>query len=134
VRLRDCRLLADENLHSRVVAHLRTSGMDVRSVREEGWAGKPDTELLHIAVAEDRVIVTHDSDFGTLAIRSGEPVYGIVYLRPGHLHPAETIALVQTVLSQDVEMTPPFIMVAQRKDDDVTIRIRELTSNEDADT
>jgi predicted nuclease of predicted toxin-antitoxin system len=131
VKLLDCRLLADENLHSQVVAFLRTSGMDVLVVREENWSGKPDTELLQIAVAQHRVVVTHDSDFGTLAIRGGQPVFGIVYLRPGHMRPAETIALVQTVLSQIVDVTPPFIMVAEQRDDDVTIRIRELTSDDD---
>ena len=127
MKLVECRVLADENLHSQVVAHLRASGMDVLSVREEGWSGKPDTELLQLAVADGRVIVTHDSDFGTLAIRRGQPVFGILYLRPGHLQPSETIALIDCVLSQTIDVQPPFIVVAQRSGDDVTIRVRDLT-------
>ena len=127
MKLVECRVLADENLHSQVVAHLRASGMDVLSVREEGWSGKPDTELLQKAVADGRVIVTHDSDFGTLAIRRGQPVFGILYLRPGHLRPPETVALIDCVLSQTIDVHPPFIVVAQRSGDDVTIRVRDLT-------
>jgi predicted nuclease of predicted toxin-antitoxin system len=30
-------------------------------------------------------VLTRDGDFGTLAIHAGEPVTGIVYLRPGHI-------------------------------------------------
>ncbi len=130
MRLHDCRLLADENLHSQVVVHLRSLDMDVRSVREEGWVGTPDAELLRLAVGEMRVIVTHDSDFGTLVIRGGQAVYGILYLRPGHMRPSETIALVQSVLREEFDVTPPFIVVAQRVGDDVTIRVRELDPRE----
>jgi predicted nuclease of predicted toxin-antitoxin system len=133
VKFAECRLLADENLHSQVVVHLRASGMDVVSVREEGWIGKPDSELLQLAVADDRVIVTHDSDFGTLAIRRGQPLIGILYLRPGHLRPSYTISLIQTVLSQPIDLHPPFIIVAQRSGDDVNIRVREVASRENND-
>jgi predicted nuclease of predicted toxin-antitoxin system len=36
---------------------------------------------LAIALEERRFILTHDSDFGTLAINEGVPCYGIIYLR-----------------------------------------------------
>jgi predicted nuclease of predicted toxin-antitoxin system len=38
--------------------------------------------MLRRTVAEDRVVVSHDHDFGTLAVLAGEPIIGIVYLRP----------------------------------------------------
>ncbi|QDV59412.1 DUF5615 family PIN-like protein [Rosistilla oblonga] len=126
MKLNDCRLLADENLHSRVVESLRAMEMDVQSVREEGWSGKPDGELLQLAVEDKRVVVTHDSDFGALAIRRRQAVYGILYLRPGHMQPAKTIALAQSVLRQAIDVTPPFIVVAHCAGEDVTIRVREL--------
>jgi predicted nuclease of predicted toxin-antitoxin system len=35
---------------------------------ENGWQGVPDVDLLRTAVAQRRLVVTHDSDFGTLAM------------------------------------------------------------------
>ncbi|MCD0460399.1 DUF5615 family PIN-like protein, partial [Roseiconus lacunae] len=83
--------------------------------------------LLHMAVDENRVVLTHDSDFGTLAIRQGHPVVGVFYVRPGHFPAERTIETLRSVLAMNVEVTPPFIVVAQRSGDDVTVRIRELT-------
>jgi predicted nuclease of predicted toxin-antitoxin system len=36
------------------------------------------------------VIITHDKDFGTLSIVRGEPMIGIIFLRPGHIDPKFT--------------------------------------------
>jgi len=49
--------MADENLHSQVVAHLRNSGMDVRAVREEGWSGKVLPSSFTNRVADPRAAV-----------------------------------------------------------------------------
>lgn len=125
--LSECRLLADENLHSQVIAALRTLGFDVLAAREEGWFGETDAALLHRASQSQRVIVTHDSDFGTLAIRTGAPTYGIIYLRPGHMKPDETMTLLQTLLAENLTITPPFIIIAQRSSSGVTIRLRNLS-------
>jgi predicted nuclease of predicted toxin-antitoxin system len=35
---------------------------------ENGWQGVPDVDLLRTAVAQRRLVVTHDSDFGALAM------------------------------------------------------------------
>lgn len=61
-------LLTDENIDPDVVAGLRRLGFDVLDVVESGRAGVGDVELLRWAVSQGRVIVTHDADFGTLAI------------------------------------------------------------------
>ena len=85
MRLAQFKLLTDENVNRVVVTLLRQRGFDVLDVAEEGLLGASDVELLRRAVSEDRVVVTHDRDFGTLAILRGEPVVGIVYVRPGHI-------------------------------------------------
>ncbi len=83
-------------------------------------------DLLRLATAQGRVVVTHDADFGTLAIHQNEPLVGLVYLRPGHIDPQFTIATVQTVLNNDPEVVPPFVLVAKRTGSSVMIRIRHL--------
>lgn len=62
MKLDDFGLLADENLHSEVVAFLRQHGFDVRTISELGLLGAADTAVMREAVSEDRVIVTHDAD------------------------------------------------------------------------
>ncbi len=79
------KFLADENIHAQVVAFLRAEGHDVDYVREMNLAGSGDDRLLTLSVLEKRVVLTHDSDFGTLAMAANHPVYGILYLRPRSL-------------------------------------------------
>jgi predicted nuclease of predicted toxin-antitoxin system len=126
VKLRDLPLLTDENVDSSVVAHLRTLGFDVVDVNESGLQGSVDVDLLRLAVAQGRIIVTHDSDFGTLAIRQGEPIIGLVFLRPGHIDPRFIIETVETIIKIDPDITPPFILVAKRTGAKVAIRTRHL--------
>lgn len=61
-------LLADENLPARVVAGLRHGGHDVRWISEH-QCGIADTAVADIAVAEGRIIITQDKDFGELAMK-----------------------------------------------------------------
>ena len=53
------------------------------------------------AFSEKRIIVTHDSDFGTLAVLGGEPVLGIIYLRPGHIDPTFTCDTLRALFEDD---------------------------------
>ena len=119
-------LLTDQNIHPEVLVYLRGRGFNVRDVKEEGWADRPDSELLESAFVEDRIVVTHDSDFGTLAILAGQRAIGILYLRPGHVGPTITIDSLRGLLRADLELHPPFIVVARRSGGAVSIRVRHL--------
>lgn len=98
MKLTDYPRLTDENIDPAVVNYLRQAGFDVRDVVEDQWIGSTDRHLLTLAVSEGRVVVTHDSDFGTLAIGQQEPVIGILYLRPGHIDSQFTIDSIQVLL------------------------------------
>lgn len=71
-------------------------------------------------------MLTHDSDFGALAVRSGEPLIGIVYLRPGHTDAREVVRLVDALRALDIHAHPPFVLVAERRGDAVKVRLRHL--------
>ena len=126
MRLGDFPFLADENVHREVVASLRAEGRDVQDVRESGWMGSSDAELLRRAFAGRRVVITHDRDFGALYIARLEPVFGVVYLRPGHIDPRFTLDTLRVLFSRNPELTPPFLLVAKRSGNSVTIRVRSL--------
>lgn len=122
----DFPLLADENIHPDVVAGLLARGRDIVSVAQEGLTGGADATVLRHAHAAGRVVLTHDADFGTLALRDGEPVIGVIYLRPGHIRAEFVLETIAAVESLDVDVQPPFIIVAERKEDTVRVRLRHL--------
>ena len=126
MKLAEFRFLADENIHADVVQYLTQQGFDVLDVFQAQLVGSDDETVLRRAAAEDRVVLTHDRDFGTLAVLAGCPVVGIVYLRPGHINPQFTIASLQGLLLKSLDLTPPFILVAQRRGPQLTVRLRRL--------
>lgn len=64
------RILANENFPGEAVEALRSRGHDVTWVRVES-PGSTDRDLLNRAVAEDRLLITFDKDFGEMAFRAG---------------------------------------------------------------
>ena len=126
MNLSDAAFLADENIHPDVCAYLKLRASDVVEVKGTGLAGTDELTLLERAFAENRIILTHDADFGTLAIASGRPVFGIIYLRPGHILPSFTIGSLQTLFEQAPDVSVPFLIVVKRSGENVTIRVRSL--------
>lgn len=122
-------LLADENIHPDVVRGLAARGMNIRSILENG-AGLSDREVLGVAHREQRVVLTHDADFGRLVTLDGEPFTGIVYLRPGHFSAEFVLAIVDALESAEVDVEPPFLVVAERRGLNVRIRLRTAPRTE----
>ena len=72
--------LADECCDAPIVAGLRDDGHDVLWA-SEAYRGAEDTLVLAEAVAQGRILITEDKDFGELVVRLGLPAHGIVLLR-----------------------------------------------------
>lgn len=121
----DFSLLADENVHPDVIVFLREAGLDIESVSEQGKFGLPDADVLQQANESNRVVLTHDSDFGGMAVL-GSKFTGIIYLRPGHIRADFTIKTLKAIRDNAPEVTPPFILVAERTGDIVKIRVRQF--------
>jgi hypothetical protein len=47
---------------------------------------------------------------------------------PGHIEPQFTMAMMGALLNTDPDVTPPFVLVARRSGNQVTIRVRALGS------
>ena len=90
------RFLVDANMAPRVAELLSLVGHDWPvAVREVGLADASDDEILDHAAADDRVVVSHDTDFGTLLAfrRVSKPSF--VLLRSSDpLPPDEQAALI----------------------------------------
>lgn len=127
MKLRAFPFLTDQNIHDDVVRFLRGEGFDVIDVQQAGLVGAEDAVILARAVAQGRVVVSHDADFGMLAIRTGAAYVGIVHLRPGHISSQVTIDSVRQLLALDIDVTSPFIVTVKRSGGSITVRIRHGT-------
>ena len=121
----DFPLLADENVHPDVISFLREIKIDIESIAEKGIFGISDDDVLKLAVDAGRVVLTHDSDFGGLALM-GAKFVGIIYLRPGHMRADFTIKTLEAIRDNAPDVTPPFILVAERTGARVRIRVRQM--------
>lgn len=124
MKLFACKMLADENIHPKVVQLLRQRGCDIEDVFTAGLAQQPDDVILAEARKNDRIVLTHDRDFGRLAVLGRQPFQGIVFLRPGHIDAQFTVATLQAIDAQEFDFSPSFILVARRRGNHVQFRLR----------
>ncbi len=76
------RFYFDNHLPNAVVTELRRRGIDVTTAHQAGRMRVPDDELLRLATADGRVVVTHDENFKVLVAdfqTRGEEFAEIVY-------------------------------------------------------
>ena len=104
-------LLADENVPRAVIERLRAEGHAVLSVWETR-AGIPDTAVLATSNAHAFVLLTHDRDFGELAIGQGLPIVGVILLETERLSlPAQVERVAACLASDDVIWTGQFSVI-----------------------
>jgi predicted nuclease of predicted toxin-antitoxin system len=65
------KFLIDNALSHILASHLRNIGYDAIRVREYGLHAAEDEIIVNRAVAEDRVLITLDNDFGGILAESG---------------------------------------------------------------
>jgi predicted nuclease of predicted toxin-antitoxin system len=75
------RFLLDENLSPRLAEVLRASGHDVQHVHEIGLTGASDHLVLERARADSRVLISADTDFGAILVRSQATTPSFLLLR-----------------------------------------------------
>jgi predicted nuclease of predicted toxin-antitoxin system len=91
------RLLLDENVSPIVGDALRAAGHDV-SMASDVCPGAPDEDVVALAVAAGRVLVTEDKDFGQLAFQRGLRPVGLIRLALPRQVPAQKATRLVAVL------------------------------------
>jgi predicted nuclease of predicted toxin-antitoxin system len=75
------KFLVDENLSPRLAELLIKSGHDAVHVRDLDAAGAPDTDIVSLAVRDERVIISADTDFGALLANSRATKPSVILVR-----------------------------------------------------
>jgi len=88
------RFLVDQCLSPDFAAVLKRAGHDVVHVRDFGMERSPDADVLELARAQDRTLVSADTDFGTiLAQTSAARPSVVIFRRMTQRRPGEQAAL-----------------------------------------
>lgn len=111
MELTEFKFITDENIQNKVIDYLTMLGLDIFDIKQKRLQGTPDHEILDLAVSENRIILTQDSDFGTDFFTSGFRATGIIYIRPGHVNSSEVIKILEAVLNEKIDIeTPPLLL------------------------
>lgn len=104
---------------------LRSAGLDVVFVAEDSPSIK-DREVMDIAIATNRTILTHDRDYGELVFKYGyRPIAGVIYFRMIDYLPEEPAQILLDLLNG-----PNFVFEGLHTviDNDLSIRQRRIPS------
>jgi len=121
---RTLKYLADENIDPEVIDFFVKDGYDFRNVFQEQLQSTDDKAIIQKAKTLDRIIITHDTDFGHIIFTERVPFTGIIYLQPGHIEARFTIQTLQQLFNSDIELVQPFIVVTEHKGIEIKIRVR----------
>lgn len=118
------RFLLDENLSPRLAELLRAAGHDAVHVRDIGLASSSDEIVIESARTEYRVLISADTDFGTLLARSGAhaPSFLLVRRASGRRAAEQALLIGENLPTVVTDLDAGAIVVLG----EATLRIRRL--------
>ncbi len=106
------KFLLDENVEHRIATFLTTAGHNATTITDDYTPGMSDRAVLQQAVAEGRILITNDRDFGELIFKEQLPHTGVIYFRlPLDTTAAEKIGRLQHIFTTHQADLDRFIVV-----------------------
>ena len=100
------KLLANENFPYKSIYYLKEKGYDVLSIGMDN-PSILDSEIMKIAIDEERMIMTFDRDYGELIFRHNyKPQQGVIYLRLDKYQPHEPGLIIEEIITnKEIDLT-----------------------------
>ncbi len=117
------KFLVDECISRSVVNFLKTK-FDTKYVQDIS-SSISDDEVLELALAENRIIVTRDKDFGDIVFRDKKQHLGIILLRLEIKHPQNQARVVAKIIDEYLDQISCNFIVAT----DASIKVIKLMFN-----
>jgi predicted nuclease of predicted toxin-antitoxin system len=117
------RLLLDQGLPSLTAELLRGRGLDAVHVSEIGWARAEDTKIIELAQTDDRIIITHDSDYHALIALTAANSPSVIWIRVVNLRASEYVEIITSILNEYQEMLTNGILITIRSDRKIKVRL-----------
>jgi predicted nuclease of predicted toxin-antitoxin system len=118
------RFLVDENLPRRLTDLLRGNGHEAEHVGDLGLESASDPEILEKARDDERILISADTDFGTLLAESHAELPSIILIRRTSnrraFHLASMVEANLPELTEDLESGCVVVFDAER------VRVRRL--------
>lgn len=107
-------LLLDQDVYAVTAGFLMDAGYDVVVVSQLGLSQAPDEEILTIAQAQQRILVTRDRDYGNLVFVKGLGA-GVIYLRivPSNINSVHSELLRVLETYSEIELAGAFVVVEE---------------------
>jgi predicted nuclease of predicted toxin-antitoxin system len=91
------KFLLDVGVGNKVWHYLTNQGYDVKLITSIN-PNMPDSDILHIAENEERMVITMDKDFGDLVYHSGKAHKGVLLLRLEDATGDEKVLVMQFII------------------------------------
>ncbi len=106
------KLLANENFPYKSIHYLKGKGYDRLSIGMDN-PSIMDSEIMAIAIKEERTILTFDRDYGELIFRHNyKPEKGVIYLRLDEYEPEEPGRTIEEIITDsEIDLTRALTVV-----------------------
>jgi len=116
--------LADESCDFSVIRALRTVGYSVKAIAERS-PSLPDEMILELAVAENRLLITEDKDFGEWVFAHQHAMTGVLLIRyPAGMRASMVAAVIDLIGGHAIELDGSFTVLEPGR-----ARIRKKINN-----
>ena len=96
------KFLANENVPFLSVTFLKSKGFDIDAIGVD-HSGISDRKVMELAIKQERIIITYDSDYGELIFKHGyKPKSGVIYIRVQPKEPLETARIIEDLMEKQL--------------------------------
>jgi len=117
------KFLADMNISPQTVDFLISLGYDATHLSQEGLHHLSDPLIIKKALSEERVIITHDLDFGELVAAGGLVLPSVITLRLRNMAPDRVNQVMEQIIQHHLPTLRQGVLITVTEN---RIRIRQL--------